>query len=96
MVYALRYAPKGVVSWLLERAQHPGMVNLRENRTYAHEVAGKLIEEKKQEMKDGTSRRDLLSLLGSSCFIFTRLDAYSNPCFVSQGEFLSATRLATE
>ena len=42
------------------------MLNLRENKAYVHEVAARLIEEKRQEMKDGTSRKDLLSLLGSS------------------------------
>jgi len=39
------------------------MERVRQNREYAHEVAMKLIEEKRQELKDGTSRKDLLSLL---------------------------------
>jgi len=38
-------------------------VRLRQNKIYAHEVATKLIEEKRQELKDGTSRKDVLSLL---------------------------------
>jgi len=42
------------------------MVKLRENREHAHEVAAKLIEEKRQELKDGASQRDLLSLLVKS------------------------------
>jgi len=66
MVDILRWAPKGLVTWMFERDQRPGMVKLRENRVYAHEVAAELIKEKKQELKGGTSRRDLLSLLGLS------------------------------
>lgn len=66
MVDSLRWAPRGFATWVFERDQRPGMVNLRENKKYAHEVATKLIEEKRQELKNGTSGRDLLSLLGSS------------------------------
>jgi len=63
MMDCLRWAPKGSSAWLSNRNKSPGMLNLRENKVYVHEVAAKLIEEKRQEMKDGTSRRDLLSLL---------------------------------
>jgi hypothetical protein len=66
----LKWAPKGLGAWLTDRRKSPGMIKLRENKTYAHEVASKLIEEKKQEMKDGTSGKDLLSLLGPSCISF--------------------------
>ena len=58
--------PRGFTTWFLERDRRPGMVKVRENRKYAHEVAVKLIEDKKQELRNGTSRKDLLSLLGSS------------------------------
>lgn len=71
---ALRSAPKGFLAWLMERDQRPGMVKLRENRSYAHKVAAKLIQDKKQELKDGTPRKDLLSLLGSSRITFPMLD----------------------
>jgi len=64
--------------WMFERDQRPGMVKLRENRAYAHEVAAKLIEEKRRELKDGTSRRDLLSLLGPSFILFMKFDARCN------------------
>lgn len=67
MIAAFWRAPEGFFTWFLERDRRPGMLNIRENRRYAHEVAAKLIEEKKQELKDGTSRKDLLSVLGSSC-----------------------------
>ena len=70
---SLKWAPAGFTTWVLERDQNPGMVNLRENRVYVREVAVKLIEEKRQELMNGTSRRDLLSLLGSFCVPFTEL-----------------------
>jgi len=66
MIEALNWVPTGFATWMFERDQRPGMVMLRE---YVHELAAKLIEEKRQELKDGTSRRDLLSLLGPSCVI---------------------------
>jgi len=69
MINAYKWAPKGFATWMYERDKRPGMVKLRKNREYANEVAAKLIEEKRQELKDGTSRRDLLSLLGS-CWVF--------------------------
>lgn len=71
-----RRAPTGFATWALEQDKSPGITNLRENRAYAHEVAAKLIKEKRQELESGTSRRDLLSLLGSSCVPFTRFDAW--------------------
>ena len=71
---ALRSVPKGFLAWLMERDQRPGMVKLRENRAYAHKVAAKLIQDKKQELKDGTPQKDLLSLLGSSRITFPMLD----------------------
>ena len=66
MMESFKWAPAGFAAWIYEWDKSPGMVNLRANRTYAHEVAAKLIEEKRQEFKGGTSRKDLLSLLGSS------------------------------
>jgi len=96
IVNALRWAPKGFATWISERDQRPGMMKLRENRTYAHEVAGKLIEEKRQELKDGTSRRDLLSLLGPSCVALTKPDTRCDTQLLSQGKFRPAARMATE
>jgi len=63
---ALRWAPNGFIRWMVERDKRPGMVMARKNRGYAHEVAAKLIEEKKEELKNGASQRDLLSLLVKS------------------------------
>ncbi|KAF9778983.1 cytochrome P450 [Thelephora terrestris] len=59
----LAWAPEGTGVWLFDRNKSPGMVRLRENKKCAHEVAAKLIEEKRQELKDGASRKDVLSLL---------------------------------
>jgi len=91
-----KWAPKGFATWLLERDQSPGAVNVRKNREYAHEVAAELIEEKRQELKDGTSRKDLLSLLGLSCIAFMKLAIRRNIHFFSQSKFCPTTRMATE
>ena len=96
MTNVLGWASESFINWMFERDQRPGMANLRKNREYAHEVAAKLIEEKRQELKDGTSRRDLLSLLGSSCITLTKLDIWCNVQLFSQGEFCPAARMATE
>lgn len=71
---SFKWAPKGAWLWFTNRNKSPGMVKIRENKTYAHEVAAKLIEEKRQEAKDGTPRRDLLSLLGRSRVFFAAHD----------------------
>lgn len=60
---ALKWVPKGYGSWIYDIDKSPGMMRLRENRACAHEVASKLVEEKRQELKNGTPRKDLLSLL---------------------------------
>ena len=65
MMDAFKWAPEGFFAWMVYRDQSPAMARLRENKEYAHEVAAKLIEEKRQDLKDGgVSRRDALSLLG--------------------------------
>ena len=66
MIDALRFAPKGTITWLMERDKRPAMVRLRENRACVYEVAAKLVEDKRQELKSGNPQKDLLSLLGSS------------------------------
>ena len=78
MMDALRWTPIRFVNWFFERNRSPGVMRLRENREYAHEVAAKLIEEKRQELKAGAPRRDVLTLLGSSCATFLRLDRWYN------------------
>ena len=93
---ALKFVPDGFVTWILKMDKLPWMEKLRENRTCVHEVAAKLIEDKRQELKDGTSRRDILSVLGSSHVSTMRFGLRCNFWSSSQGKFLSATRLATE
>ena len=62
-----KWAPGGFFTWITNSGKIPAMVRLRENKEYAHEVAAKLIDEKRQYLKDGgSSRRDILTLLGSS------------------------------
>ena len=63
MMDVLRLAPKRFVTWWIETDQRPGMVKLRENRTYAREVAFKLVQEKRQELRTVPLRR--MSLLCS-------------------------------
>ena len=60
-----KWAPEGLFTWISTRKQIPAMVRLRENKEYAREAAMKLVEEKRQGLKDG-SQKDVLSLLGSS------------------------------
>lgn len=96
LVDALRWAPTAFTAWVFEVDQRPGTVKLRENRAYAHEVAAKLIEDKRQELKDGTSQRDVLTLLGSSCVAFVELFTLYNFHSFSQGKFFPETRLAAQ
>jgi len=58
-----KWLPEGISSWIFEKDQSPMMTKVRENREYVHEVAAKLIEDKRRELEDGTSQRDIFSLL---------------------------------
>ena len=62
MMDTLQFAPGVLVAWMRDRDKLTA--RLQENREFAREVSAKLIEDKKQELKNGTSRKDLLSLLG--------------------------------
>ena len=73
---SFKWAPRGFCTWVSARDKSPGMVNLRENKKYVHEVARKLIEDKREELKNGAPRRDLLSLLGSSCVPLAKSDVW--------------------
>ncbi|KAF9647279.1 cytochrome P450 [Thelephora ganbajun] len=60
----IRWLPSGLLTWLLfDIRALPEMENLRLNRKEAHIVARRLIEAKRQELKDGTARKDILSSL---------------------------------
>lgn len=93
---AFKWAPTGFATWIINKGKSPGMVNLRENRKYSHQVATQLIGEKRQELRDCASRKDLLSLLGSSCIPFAEFDPWYNVQFFSQSKLLPAVRSAAE
>jgi hypothetical protein len=96
MMDALRWAPSGFISWVFKADKSPGLVRVRENRVYVHEVATKLIEEKRQELKDGTPQRDVLTLLGSFCVAFTKADRWYSFQSFSKGELLPEAGLAAQ
>ena len=56
----------GLITWMFNNSNDPGMQKLRRNKDEAHRVARKLLDSKRQELKDGTPRKDILSLLGLS------------------------------
>ena len=60
------WLPSGLITWFFERNQSPGLVNLRQNRDEAYRIAWALIDAKREEVKAGTSRRDVMGLLGSN------------------------------
>lgn len=54
----------GLITWLFDHGSHPGLRNLRDNKYQGRAVARKLLESKRQELKNGTVRKDVMSLLG--------------------------------
>ena len=91
-----KFAPKGFITWMMEKDRGPAAARLRENRTYVHEVAAKLIEDKKEELKNGTLGKDVLSTIGPSRVASVKLYTWVNVQFSSQGQFCFATRLAID
>ena len=55
----------GLLTWIYETSSHPGMQKLRWNKDQVYSVARKLLDSKRQELKAGMPRRDVMSLLGS-------------------------------
>jgi len=55
----------GLLTWLHDNSSDPGMQKLRHNRDQARGVARKLLDSKRQELKDGAPRKDIMSFLGS-------------------------------
>jgi len=64
----------GLLPWLLDNSSNPGMRKLQWNKEEAHSVARELLDSKRQELKAGVPRKDLMSLLGAllafSSFLF--------------------------
>jgi len=54
----------GLITWICETSSHPGMQKLRQNKNEVRNVARRLLDSKRQELKAGVSRRDVMSLLG--------------------------------
>jgi len=54
----------GLITWLFNNSSDPGMQNLRRNKDQGRMVARKLLDSKRQELKDGMARKDIMSLLG--------------------------------
>jgi len=54
----------GLITWIYETSSHPGMQKVRQNKNEVHNVAQRLLDSKRQELKAGVPRRDVMSLLG--------------------------------
>ena len=52
------------MTWVFNNFRYPGMQRIRQNKEEAHIVARELLDSKRQELKDGTPRKDVMSLLG--------------------------------
>jgi len=61
-----RHLPGWLIRPMFEAGSGPVLQKVRENRDHAHRVARDLIEQKRQEMVVGQSKKDVLSLLGAS------------------------------
>ena len=55
-----------LIKLLYNYSDDPGMQKLRKNKDEVRLVAQKLLDSKRQELVDGTPRKDVMSLLGSS------------------------------
>ena len=55
----------GLLTWLYAHFNRPGMQKLRQNREEARATARRLLDSKRQELKNGVPRKDIMSLLGS-------------------------------
>ena len=56
----------GLLTWLYDHSSNLGMQNLRQNKDQGRIVAQKLLDSKRQELKDGTAKKDVMSSLGLS------------------------------
>ena len=65
------------MTWVYDNFRYPGMQRIRQNKEEAHRVARKLLDSKRQELKDGMPRKDVMSLLGllSPSFVSVRVVA---------------------
>ena len=54
----------GLLTWIFNNSSRPGLKNLRWNMDQGRGIARKLLGLKRQELKDGAARKDVMSLLG--------------------------------
>jgi len=82
----------GLLPWLFDNSSDPGMRKLQRNKDEAHRVARELLDSKRQELKAGVPKKDLMSLLGAlfpfSCFFFFRVvvETHSLPVKASDSQ----------
>ena len=72
----------GLITWIFETSSDPRMQKIRWNRDQVRGVARKLLDSKKQELKAGVPRRDVMSLLGPP-FLFFGLRSRQGPLHFS-------------
>jgi len=76
----------GLITWLFNHGNHPGIKNLRMNVAQGRAVARKLLDSKRQELKDGAVRKDVMSLLGLLSPLLLLLPARSLMASLSPSE----------
>ena len=54
----------GLLTWIYEISSHPGIQKLRWNKDQVRGVARKLLDSKRQELKAGVPKKDVMSFLG--------------------------------
>ena len=61
----------GVITWLYNNSNDPGMQKLRRNTAEVRSVAQTLLDSKRQELKAGAPRKDTMSYLGPLFLFFS-------------------------
>ena len=59
-----------MMTWVYDNFKYPEMQRIRQNKEEAHSVARELLDSKRQELKDGAPRKDVMSLLGLLLLFF--------------------------
>ena len=67
-----RWVP-GLITWLYDHSNNPRMKKLRWNRSEGRRIARTLLDSKRQELKDGALRKDVMSFLGLLLPFFSSL-----------------------
>jgi len=88
----------GLLTWLHDHSNHHGMQNLRQNKDQGRIVARELVDSKRRELKDGTAKKDALSLLGSLPPLIppTRMAAENFSTLVKSSDSQSQDRRLTD